>query len=104
MKTKACHRCKEETPHHSEPVQHPLSDEAILQTCDQCGARTTVIPNIDTLNVTIRSSPRTLSSDAIVIDHIDSVVIDGRNVDFPGPFHIRIKPGQTIVEHTPDHQ
>lgn len=62
MKIKTCNNCRGETAHRREPVQHPMSDDATIETCTECGFGTVVIPHIDTLNVHVKTAPQDLAA------------------------------------------
>ena len=90
MENKICQKCEETTQHRNEPVANPLSDEATLQTCLQCGETTIVIPYIESLTINANAMPIQLDDGGIMIEVAESISVNGRQVKNIGPIRIKI--------------
>ena len=69
MENKICQKCAETTQHRNEPIANPLSDEATMQTCLQCGETTIVIPYIESLTINVKTPPVQLN-DSVIMSNI----------------------------------
>ena len=90
MENKICRKCKQTTQHRNDPVANPLSEEAVLQTCLQCGVSTTVIPYIESLTINANAMPIQLDDGEIMIEVAESISVNGRQVKNIGPIRIKI--------------
>ena len=87
MKIKMCNNCRVETAHRSEPVSHPMSDAAAVETCTQCGFGAIVIPHVDTLDVYVSQD---FENGALIINNPTSIAVNGQTVETDGQLTIRV--------------